>query len=140
MLPHALATLVLIVYMFFILHRFSPIGIASIVAGKLMEVDDVGGLFANLGFYMLTVLLGLFIHGFFTLPFIYLVIARRNPLKLYKGMLQALLVAFSISSRCGCARVHVCVCVCACVCLCVCVCSVCVFVCVCSVCVCSVCV
>ena len=108
MLRHVLATFLLIVYVCFILHRFSPIGIFSIVAGKLMEVDDVGGLFANLGFYMLTVLLGLFIHGFFTLPLIYLVIARKNPLKLYKGVLQALLVAFGISSRC----VHVCVCVC----------------------------
>ena len=82
--------------------RFSPIGIASIIAGKLMEVDDVGALFADLGFYMLTVLLGLFIHGFITLPLIYLVITRRNPLKLYKGVLQALLVAFGISSRCVC--------------------------------------
>ena len=65
-----------------------------------MEVDDVGTLFTDLGFYMLTVLLGLFIHGFITLPLIYLVIARRNPLNLYKGTLQALLVAFGISSRC----------------------------------------
>ena len=85
--------------------RFSPIGIASIIAGKLMEVDDIGTLFADLGFYMLTVLLGLFIHGVFTLPLIYLVITRRNPLKLVKGVLQALLVAFGISSRC----VYVCV-------------------------------
>ena len=91
----------------FSFHRFSPSGIASIVAGKLMEVDDIGSLFADLGFYMLTVLLGLFIHGFFTLPLIYLVITRRNPLKLYKGVLQALLVAFGISSR----YVHVCMCV-----------------------------
>ena len=83
-----------------LMNRLSPIGIASIIAGKLMEVDDIGVLFADLGFYMLTVLLGLFIHGVFTLPLIYVVITRRNPLKLVKGVLQALLVAFGISSRC----------------------------------------
>ena len=48
---------------------------------------------------MLTVLLGLFIHGCITLPLIYIIMTRSNPLKVIKAALQALLTAFGTSSR-----------------------------------------
>ena len=80
-------------------YRYSPIGIASIVAGKLAEVDDIWTVVEEIGVYFATVLLGLFIHGVIVLPLIYLVLTRSNPLKLVKAVLQALLTAFGTSSR-----------------------------------------
>ena len=80
-------------------HRTSPVGIASIIAGKLAEVESFSVLVEEIGLYMLTVLLGLFIHGCITLPLIYIVMTRSNPLKVVKAALQALLTAFGTSSR-----------------------------------------
>lgn len=81
------------------LFRTSPVGIASIIAGKLLEVDSFKDLVEGLGMYFLCVVLGLILHSFITLPLIYIIITRRNPLKLVKGALQALLIAFGTSSR-----------------------------------------
>ena len=79
--------------------RYSPIGIASIIAGKLAEVDDFSVLVQEIGLYFVTVLLGVLVHGCLVLPLIYTVMTRSNPLKLIKAILQALLTAFGTSSR-----------------------------------------
>ena len=85
---------------FVFLHcRFSPVGIASIIMGELLKVEDFVGLVQQIGLYMVTVLLGLFIHGCITLPLLFLVLTRSNPIKLVRHTAQALLTAFGTSSR-----------------------------------------
>ena len=79
--------------------RTSPVGIASIIAGKLLEVDSLTELVEQLGLYMVCVIVGLIIHSCITLPIMYTVFTCSNPLKLVRGCLQALLVAFGTSSR-----------------------------------------
>ena len=79
--------------------RTSPVGIASIIAGKLLEVDSLTELVEQLGLYMVCVIVGLIIHSCITLPIMYTVLTCSNPLKLVRGCLQALLVAFGTSSR-----------------------------------------
>ena len=79
--------------------RYSPVGIASIIAGKLLEVNSLADVIQELGLYVVCVLLGLFIHGCIILPIMYSILAWSNPLKLIRGVLQALLVAFGTSSR-----------------------------------------
>ena len=79
--------------------RYSPVGIASIIAGKLLEVEDFSALIQQIGLYMVTVLLGLLIHGCILLPLLYMVLTRSNPLKLLRAIVQALLTAFGTSSR-----------------------------------------
>ena len=74
-------------------------GILFLIAAKVGEVDDLGSLFASIGFYCLTVLVGLFIHGIITLPLIYFLFTRKNPFKMYRGVMQALVFAFGTSSR-----------------------------------------
>ena len=56
-------------------------------------------LFKNISYYMLTVLVGLFIHGFIILPAIYIIVTRKNIFKFVKNMLEALLIALATSSR-----------------------------------------
>ena len=43
---------------------------------------------AQLGMYIITVTVGLVIHGFVLLPLMYSIITRKNPFTYMKGMLQ----------------------------------------------------
>lgn len=81
--------------------RYSPIGVCFLIAAKLVDIEDLGGVLSSLGYYMLTVLLGLFIHGFIVIPLIYLVFVRKNPFKFMYGIIQAIVTAFATASRCG---------------------------------------
>ena len=79
--------------------RLSPIGICSLIAGKLAGMKDINENLESLGLYMLTVIIGLLIHSIITLPIIYFVIVRKNPVRFFLGMGSALLTAFGTSSR-----------------------------------------
>ncbi len=76
--------------------KFSPIGVFALVA-KVMVNTGLAALQPLLIFF-LTVLLGLAIHFFVTLPSLILIIGRVNPLPHYRAMAPALLNAFSTAS------------------------------------------
>ncbi|CAJ0583690.1 unnamed protein product, partial [Mesorhabditis spiculigera] len=76
----------------------SPIGITFLIAAQIVGMKDPGKELQRLLGYMITVLLGLFIHGFIILPLIMVVLARKNPIKYVYGMAQALLTALATSS------------------------------------------
>ncbi|MGH0154500.1 UNVERIFIED_CONTAM: hypothetical protein FKN15_029395 [Acipenser sinensis] len=76
---------------------YMPIGIFSLIAAKIIEVED-WDIFRKLGLYMVTVLTGLAIHATVCLPLLYFLIVRKNPLTFAMGMAQALLTALMISS------------------------------------------
>jgi len=61
-----------------------------LVAGKILEIDDLTNTARKLGLYMITVIVGLFIHVFFTLPMIYMGVTKKNPFKFYYGCLQVI--------------------------------------------------
>ncbi|CEF71573.1 Excitatory amino acid transporter 2 [Strongyloides ratti] len=82
----------------YIIMLFSPIGICSLIAGKLLEVDDLISTFQSLGMYVLTVILGLIIHLFGTLSLIYFLTTKKNPYKYLHGLLPAALTALGTSS------------------------------------------
>ncbi|KAK3102562.1 hypothetical protein FSP39_012210 [Pinctada imbricata] len=77
---------------------YSPIGILFLVAAKVVEMEDPEKTFEQLMYYFITVMTGLIIHGFITLPMLYLVIVRRNPYKYIYGVVQALVTALGTSS------------------------------------------
>jgi Na+/H+-dicarboxylate symporter len=70
-----------------------------LIAGKLMEIDDLESTAAMLGMYMVTVIVGLLIHAIITLPLIYFAITKKNPGTFFKGMLQAWVTALGTASR-----------------------------------------
>ena len=79
----------------------APIGIFGLVAGRIGAAGGFGGFVPELmavGKYSFTVVFGLAAHGFIVLPLVLLLIARRNPLKYGKGVITALLNAFSTAS------------------------------------------
>lgn len=77
---------------------YSPIGILFLVLGKILTVKSLTGTMGLLGLYMVAVITGLVIHACITLPLIYLVCTRQNPLKFARGMSQALTMAFATAS------------------------------------------
>ncbi|KAG7250430.1 hypothetical protein CRUP_038648, partial [Coryphaenoides rupestris] len=50
-----------------------------LVAGKIVEMEDVATLFASLGKYIACCMVGHAIHGLLVLPAIYALITRKNP-------------------------------------------------------------
>ncbi|KAF3692765.1 Neutral amino acid transporter B(0) [Channa argus] len=88
------ATMVLVSWIMW----YAPFGIMFLVAGKIVEMDDVGKLFASLGKYIACCIIGHAIHGFLVLPAIYFIITRRNPYTFLWGIFTALATAFGTSS------------------------------------------
>lgn len=78
--------------------RFTPLGVFGIVSKVIADQDDLIGLAARMGLYMLTVLLGLFVHAFITLPLLTRFVGKVNPIKHFKAVSTPLLTAFSTSS------------------------------------------
>ncbi|KAA0199946.1 Amino acid transporter [Fasciolopsis buskii] len=77
---------------------YAPIGIVFMVVGKIIGVENLADTAQGLGLYMLTVILGLFIHLFGTLALFYFAVTRKNPFKFFKGMLQAFFTALGTGS------------------------------------------
>jgi len=78
--------------------KFSPLGIFSIISLQVAKTDDILGLLHRLGIYGLTVLCGLIVHMFITLPLLMWIVGRVNPVRHFRNMSFPLLTAFSTSS------------------------------------------
>ncbi|XP_077467358.1 neutral amino acid transporter B(0) [Stigmatopora argus] len=88
------ATMVLVSWIMW----YAPFGIMFLVAGKIVEMEDVGTLFASLGKYIACCIVGHAIHGLIVLPAIYFVITRKNPYTFLWGIFTALATAFGTAS------------------------------------------
>lgn len=74
----------------------APVGVFGIITEIVASTGFSA--FKPLGFYFVIVLAGLSIHMFFTLPMILWTITGKSPVKHYRGMLPALMTAFSTCS------------------------------------------
>jgi Na+/H+-dicarboxylate symporter len=82
--------------------KFAPLGILGIVTGVVADqAADKAKLISmaqNLGVYFITVLTGLIIHTFISLPLILKLFGRVNPVLHFKAMSLPIITAFSTSS------------------------------------------
>lgn len=76
---------------------FSPYGVFALMAALVVETPGFSTLGA-LGIYGLTVLLGLLIMMFLFYPILLIVFAKVNPVRFFKAIAPAQLLAFSTSS------------------------------------------
>ncbi|XP_066494322.1 neutral amino acid transporter B(0) [Tiliqua scincoides] len=88
------ATMVLVSWIMW----YAPLGIMFLVAGKIVEMEDVVQLFTSLGKYICCCLVGHAIHGLIVLPGIYFIFTRRNPYRFLWGIFTPLATAFGTSS------------------------------------------
>ncbi|KAG7223444.1 hypothetical protein INR49_015547 [Caranx melampygus] len=77
---------------------YAPIGILFLIAGKIVEMEDITAMGGQLGMYTVSVICGLLIHAIFVLPTLYFIITRKNPFVFIAGLLQALITALGTSS------------------------------------------
>ncbi|CAL9695069.1 unnamed protein product [Knipowitschia caucasica] len=77
---------------------YFPFGIIFLVAGKILDMADPSTLGKKLGWYGITVLAGLFVHGLILLPLFYFILTHKNPFKYIRGLLQAMVIALATSS------------------------------------------
>ncbi len=80
--------------------KFAPIGVFGLVAKVVADTatSRLDELAQTVGIFFLTVMAALAIHFFIILPLILRYVAGVNPLRHYKAMAPALLMAFSTSS------------------------------------------
>jgi Na+/H+-dicarboxylate symporter len=74
----------------------APFGVFGIISRIVAQTGFEA--FRSLGYYFLVVLMGLAIHASVNLPLLLTFVARVNPVKHYKGMPSALVMAFSTCS------------------------------------------
>ncbi|KAG7334645.1 hypothetical protein KOW79_001241 [Hemibagrus wyckioides] len=80
---------------------YSPVGIASLICGKIAAIGDLEAVAQQLGMYMVTVIVGLIIHGGIILPIIFFSVTRKNPFTFYSGIFQAWITALGTASSAG---------------------------------------
>ncbi len=79
--------------------QFTAFGVFGIVSGVIAEnIENLNQIAGSVGLYMATVLLGLFVHSFISLPLILRFMAKVRPLAHFKIVRNVLLTAFSTSS------------------------------------------
>jgi len=76
----------------------SPIGISSVIAAKILEVDDLGTVMTQLTMFILTACGGIFLYQFTILQVIYLFFVRKNPFTFWATLFQAWMTAFATAS------------------------------------------
>lgn len=79
--------------------RFTPLGVFAIVSKEVAKNSgSLGNIAGSLGIYMMTVILGLIVHGGIILPLSVKILGKANPYKHFRNMATPLLTAFSTSS------------------------------------------
>jgi Na+/H+-dicarboxylate symporter len=78
--------------------RFAPLGVFGLIAASVANPDFTLAELQRLGWFVLTVCVGLAIHALVVMPLVLRFIARRSPLRHMQAMSPALLTAFSSAS------------------------------------------
>uniref|UniRef100_A0A6B2EB49 Amino acid transporter n=1 Tax=Phlebotomus kandelakii TaxID=1109342 RepID=A0A6B2EB49_9DIPT len=76
----------------------SPLGVFFLVMSKILEIESFSDMIGQLGFYFLTVMLGLFLHGFGTIAVLFFLATKRLPYGYVAKMGQVLATAFGTGS------------------------------------------
>jgi len=76
----------------------SPLGIASIICGKILAVVNLGHIMEQLGLFIVTVVVGVMIYQLIIMQLLYLAFVRRNPWPFFWSLREAWLTVFATAS------------------------------------------
>ncbi|XP_074660956.1 excitatory amino acid transporter 2-like [Tubulanus polymorphus] len=78
---------------------FSPIGIASLICNALLRVEsDISVTFELLGYFAMTIVVGLVFHQLVYLQVMYVLIVRSNPVVMFINSLKSWITIFATTS------------------------------------------
>lgn len=75
--------------------RYSPVGVCCLVMSALLSQPDLFGTLTVFAYYLIAVLTAFFIHGCVLIPVTYAVVMRKNPLKLFARISDALVAGLA---------------------------------------------
>lgn len=76
----------------------SPLGISSVIAGKILDVENLTLIISQLLMFIITVASGVFFYQFIVMQLIYFLVLKKNPFKFYGELIQPMLTAFATAS------------------------------------------
>merc|ERR1712012_1503664 len=76
----------------------SPIGISSIIAAKILGVNNLTVVMSQLAMFIVTACSGIFFFQFVIIQAVYFFFIRKNPFKFWWGLFQAWMTAFATAS------------------------------------------
>ncbi|XP_058452906.1 excitatory amino acid transporter [Malaya genurostris] len=76
----------------------TPVGIGSVIAGKILAVNDISLVMTQLAWFIFTVLFGVLLYQWVIVQAIYFFFLRKNPFKFYVALIQPMLTAFATAS------------------------------------------
>lgn len=78
--------------------NFGPVGILSLVWYQTLKIEDIYLTISQMGLYIFTILVVLFIHAWIFMPLMFLLVTRRNPYKYMFNVMEVLPTAIATSS------------------------------------------
>lgn len=76
----------------------TPICVCSIITGKILDVADIEHVLTQLGWFVITVAIGLAIYQFVVMQLLYLIVLKQNPYSFYCKLLHPMLTAAACAS------------------------------------------
>ncbi|KAL4710636.1 hypothetical protein ACJJTC_003272 [Scirpophaga incertulas] len=76
----------------------TPVGVSSVIAGKILGVSNVGQVMSQLAWFIATVAIGVFFYQLVVMQLVYFMFLRKNPYKFYWGLSHAMLTASATAS------------------------------------------
>uniref|UniRef100_A0A6B2E877 Amino acid transporter n=1 Tax=Phlebotomus kandelakii TaxID=1109342 RepID=A0A6B2E877_9DIPT len=76
----------------------TPLGISSVIAGKILDVSNLALVMSQLAMFIVTVAIGVFLYQLVIMQLLYFVFLRKNPFKFYYGLINPMLTAFATAS------------------------------------------
>jgi len=78
---------------------FTPVGVGSVICGKIISLGQLSNTLTQLVWFILTVGLGVLIHQLIILQLIYYLFVRKNPFKYYLAFGPSIVTAFATASK-----------------------------------------
>ncbi|XP_020299760.1 excitatory amino acid transporter 3-like [Pseudomyrmex gracilis] len=78
--------------------KAAPVAVPFLIAGRILEIEDFGNTLSHLGFYVLTVFIGLITQGFIILPLLHWIITRKSSYKIISKLGPSFAAAIGTSS------------------------------------------
>lgn len=79
-------------------YRFTPVGVASLIATVLAKTQNLHATFQQLAMFIVAAMLGLVLFMFVIIPLAYFILIRSSPCTFFFNLLRPLMITFATAS------------------------------------------